>query len=115
MVGGDAQTAKLLEAAGHVTALTRGAEDAFLRASRYDAIVLDSALAPPLALVLCRGLRARGVEQAVLMLVGQDAAAVRIEGLDAGADDCLSTPIVVDELLARLRALARRSAGRFDT
>jgi DNA-binding response OmpR family regulator len=111
VVGGDAQTTRQLEAQGHVAARTRGAEDTFLRASRYDVIVLDSALPTPLALALCRGLRARGVEQAVLLLVGRDEPTARIEGLDAGADDCLSTPFLVDELLARLRALVRRSPG----
>ena len=113
MVGGDSETAQQLAAEGHVTAFTRGAEDTFLRADRYDAIVLSSALAPQLALALCRGLRDRGVDRAVLLLVGQDAPAARIEGLDAGADDCLSTPILVSELLARLRAIVRRSS-QFD-
>ena len=112
VVGGDARTAQLLERRGHAASLSTGAEQTFLDAGRYDAILLGSALGPPLALALCRGLRARGVQTAVLLLVEQNAALARIEGLEAGADDCLSTPFMAEELLARLRAIVRRSSVR---
>jgi len=56
----------------------------------------------------CRRLRADGVRTPVLMLTARDAVADRVTGLDTGADDYLVKPFVFEELLARLRALARR-------
>ena len=59
---------------------------------------------------VCRPLRERGVWAPVLMLTARDAVADRVAGLDAGADDYLTKPFAFAELLARLRALARRGA-----
>ena len=61
---------------------------------------------------VCRALRERGVAAPVLMLTARDAVDDRIRGLDAGADDYLPKPFDFGELLARLRALMRRGAGR---
>ena len=61
-------------------------------------------------LEVCRRLRADGVWSPVLMLTARDALEDRIGGLDAGADDYLTKPFAFAELLARLRALARRGA-----
>jgi len=78
--------------------------------TRYDAIVLDVMLPDLDGFEVCRRLRADGVWAPVLMLTARDAVADRVAGLDAGADDYLAKPFAIDELLARLRALARRGA-----
>jgi two-component system OmpR family response regulator len=76
----------------------------------YDVIVLDIMLPDMNGVETCRRLRASGLWCPVLMLTARDAIEDRVEGLDAGADDYLVKPFVFDELLARLRALARRGS-----
>jgi len=76
----------------------------------YDVIVLDLMLPRKNGLDVCRDLRAQGVTVPVLMLTARDAVGDRVAGLDAGADDYLTKPFHFDELLARIRALARRRA-----
>ena len=78
-------------------------------ATRYDAIVLDVMLPGSDGYTICRELRERGIWTSVLMLTARDATEDRIAGLDTGADDYLIKPFAFGELLARLRALARRS------
>ena len=75
----------------------------------YDAIVLDVNIPEPNGFEVARRLRAKGVTSRILMLTARDAVGDRIEGLDAGADDYLTKPFAFDELLARLRALMRRT------
>ncbi len=77
-------------------------------ATEYDAIVLDVMLPGADGFEVCRRLRADGVWSPVLMLTARDAVEDRVAGLDAGADDYLVKPFSFAELLARLRALARR-------
>jgi two-component system OmpR family response regulator len=74
----------------------------------YDAIVLDVMLPGIDGFETCRRLRAAGVWAPVLMLTARDAVEDRVAGLDTGADDYLVKPFAFAELLARLRALARR-------
>jgi two-component system OmpR family response regulator len=74
----------------------------------YDAIVLDVMLPGIDGFETCRRLRADGVWSPVLMLTARDAISDRVAGLDGGADDYLTKPFSFVELLARLRALARR-------
>ena len=74
----------------------------------YDAIVLDVMLPGLDGFETCRRLRASGVWTPVLMLTARDAVEDRVAGLDSGADDYLVKPFAFAELLARLRALARR-------
>jgi two-component system, OmpR family, response regulator len=74
----------------------------------YDAIVLDVVLPGIDGFETCRRLRADGVWAPVLMLTARDAVEDRVAGLDTGADDYLVKPFAFAELLARLRALARR-------
>ena len=74
----------------------------------YDAIVLDVMLPGLSGFETCRRLRENGVWAPVLMLTARDAVEDRVAGLDSGADDYLVKPFAFAELLARLRALARR-------
>lgn len=74
----------------------------------YDAVILDVGLPDLDGFSVCRELRARDVWTPVLMLTARTAIADRVDGLDAGADDYLAKPFAIEELLARLRALARR-------
>ena len=74
-----------------------------------DAVVLDVLMPFVDGLGVCRRLRQEGNRTPVLMLTARDAVAARVQGLDAGADDYLVKPFALDELLARLRALLRRS------
>ena len=85
-------------------------EDALVRAAAtaYDAIVLDVMLPGIDGFETCRRLREAGVWAPVLMLTARDAVEDRVAGLDTGADDYLVKPFSFAELLARLRALARR-------
>ncbi len=75
----------------------------------YAVIVLDWYLPGKDGLTVCRDLRARGKTTPILMLTARDALADRVAGLDTGADDYLTKPFAFEELLARLRALLRRS------
>jgi DNA-binding response OmpR family regulator len=79
----------------------------------YDAVVLDLMLPRLDGWGVLAGLR-RGRKTPVLILTARDAVADRVRGLDAGADDYLVKPFELTELLARLRALIRRSAGQAD-
>jgi len=76
-----------------------------------DAIVLDVMMPFVDGLETCRRLRARGVAIPVLMLTALGEVADRVDGLDAGADDYMVKPFALEELLARVRALLRRSSG----
>jgi two-component system OmpR family response regulator len=78
------------------------------RASEYDAVVLDVMLPGMDGFETCRRLRTNGVWVPVLMLTARDSVEDRVAGLDTGADDYLVKPFAFAELLARLRALARR-------
>jgi DNA-binding response OmpR family regulator len=78
----------------------------------YDAIVLDIMLPKLDGLEVLRRLRSAGSQAPVLLLTARDGVEDRVAGLDAGADDYLAKPFAMSELLARLRALARRGAGR---
>jgi len=75
----------------------------------FDLIVLDILLPEMDGLSVCRELRKKGSRVPVLMLTARDAIDDRVAGLDAGADDYLVKPFAMKELLARLRALSRRS------
>jgi DNA-binding response OmpR family regulator len=80
----------------------------------YALLVLDIGLPGRDGLALLRGLRSQGSALPVLLMTARDAVGDRVAGLDAGADDYLVKPFDLDELLARVRALLRRAAGRAD-
>ena len=83
-----------------------------LESEEPDLLVLDLGLPGYDGLALLRELRAHGSVLPVLILTARDAVEDRVAGLDAGADDYLVKPFDLDELLARLRAIARRRGGR---
>ncbi|MQA15935.1 MAG: response regulator [Pseudonocardiaceae bacterium] len=78
---------------------------------RPDALVLDVMMPGVDGLEVCRRLRGTGDDLPILVLTARDAVADRVAGLDAGADDYLPKPFALEELLARLRALLRRSSA----
>jgi DNA-binding response OmpR family regulator len=86
--------------------------DIALLTQTYDLVLLDLGLPRRDGLAVLRSLRARKVRTPVLIATARDSVAQRIEGLDAGADDYVLKPYDLDELLARIRALLRRAAGR---
>jgi len=86
-----------------------------LRDHTYDLIVLDVMMPHLDGLETCRRIRAGGDDVPVLMLTAATAVDDRVEGLDAGADDYVAKPFALDELLARIRALLRRSTGGVST
>ncbi len=83
-----------------------------LESEEYALLVLDIGLPKISGLDLLKWLRQRGSDLPVLMLTARDTVADRVGGLDSGADDYLVKPFDLDELVARLRALLRRSAGK---
>ena len=89
--------------------------DTALRSQRYDLMLLDLGLPQRDGLDVLKDMRGRKDLTPVLVLTARDAVGDRIAGLDAGADDYLLKPYDLDELLARIRALIRRSAGRADS
>ncbi len=86
--------------------------DTALDAETYDLVLLDLGLPRRDGLTVLRRLRARKDRTPVLIATARDAVAQRVEGLDMGADDYIVKPYELDELLARIRALIRRAAGR---
>jgi two-component system OmpR family response regulator len=79
-----------------------------VRGGGYDVVVLDVMLPDVDGFETCRRLRAHGVWAPIIMLTARDAVEDRVRGLDSGADDYLTKPFSLAELLARLRALVRR-------
>ena len=76
-----------------------------------DVIVLDVMMPHVDGLETCRRIRARGIKTPILILTARHEISDRVAGLDAGADDYMVKPFALEELLARLRALLRRSSG----
>ena len=102
-----------LEERGSVADISSRGEDAVWMASStpFDVVLLDVMLPGIDGFETCRRLRARGVWTPVLMLTARDAVEDRVAGLDGGADDYLTKPFSFSELMARVRALARRRPG----
>ncbi len=80
----------------------------YLENKTVDVIMLDVMMPNLDGLTACRRLRARGDKTPIIMVTARAETSDRVSGLDAGADDYLTKPFVLDELLARLRALSRR-------
>ncbi len=88
--------------------------DIALRSQHYDLVLLDLGLPRRDGIEVLKALRARKDNTPVLVVTARDAVQQRVAGLDAGADDYVLKPYDVNELLARIRALVRRSSGRAD-
>jgi two-component system OmpR family response regulator len=109
--------------AGHLVDALRGAEyavdvagdgrraDDLARSEGYDAVVLDLGLPGVDGLTLLTGWRAAGLDVPVLVLTARSSWHEKVQGIDGGADDYLGKPFRMEELLARVRALIRRSSG----
>jgi two-component system OmpR family response regulator len=101
---------RALRGAGEAADVAIRGEDALWMAgaTRYDAILMDVMLPGIDGFEACRRLREDGVRTPILMLTARDAIEDRVAGLDGGADDYVAKPFDLTELMARLRALARR-------
>jgi DNA-binding response OmpR family regulator len=105
---------RTLEREGYVVDQATTGRDAIVAATRegHDIVILDLGLPDMDGLDVCRGLREAGYQGAVLILTARTRELDRVVGLDAGADDYLAKPFGLAELLARLRALLRRTTVR---
>ena len=103
--------AKGLREQAYAVDVASNGEDALYQASinSYDLAILDVMIPAPDGFEVCRRLRHAGLRFPILMLTARDATDDRVHGLDTGADDYLTKPFEFRELLARLRALLRRS------
>jgi two-component system response regulator MprA len=93
------------------TAHDGGAALSAVRETDFDLVILDVMMPHVDGIEACRRIRASGDRTPILMLTAKAAVGDRVEGLDAGADDYMVKPFALDELLARIRALLRRSTG----
>jgi two-component system, OmpR family, response regulator len=105
--------ARVLAAAGYVVETVGDGEEAWFRGDTedYGAIILDLGLPKMDGLSVLKRWRANGRRTPVLILTARGTWAERVDGIDAGADDYLPKPFQMEELLSRLRAIVRRSAG----
>ena len=105
---------RALELEGYAIELAGDGNDALSRLesnSEPDAVILDVLMPGLDGLEVCRRLRQSGKQLPVLMLTARGEVENRVAGLDAGADDYVTKPFALEELLARLRALLRRTTG----
>lgn len=109
-----ADVCKALSAAGFVVDVTQDGEDAWFRGDTedYDAVVLDLGLPRMDGLAVLKRWREAKRTMPVIALTARGSWLERVEGIDSGADDYLPKPFKMEELVARLRAIVRRSAGR---
>src|SRR5580704_9192385 len=103
--------AKGLREQAYAVDVAANGEDALHQAAvnTYDLVILDVMIPAPNGFEVCRRLRESGLRIPILMLTARDTTDDRVRGLDTGADDYLTKPFEFRELLARLRALLRRS------
>jgi DNA-binding response OmpR family regulator len=109
-----ADVERALVAAGYVVDRESKGEEAWFRGDTedYAAIILDLGLPGMDGLAVLKRWRASGRTTPVLILTARGSWSERVDGIDAGADDYLPKPFQMEELLARLRSILRRSAGR---
>ncbi len=105
---------KELEARGTVVQVVYHSDEGYLLATTqpFDVLVLDIMLPGRDGLSILRNLRERGLSVPVLLLTARSELNERLEGLNLGADDYLTKPFYVEELVARVQALARRASGQ---
>ena len=120
IVEDDKQVARSIERAlllgGYRADIAEDGQQALARADvePYDLILLDLLLPAIDGVAVCRELRERNIKTPILMLTARDAIRDRVRGLDAGADDYMTKPFATEELLARIRALSRRTTSGVD-
>jgi DNA-binding response OmpR family regulator len=120
LVEDDARIARVVERAlveaGHRIDVVHDGTDGLVRAEggAYDLLLLDVMLPGMDGVDVARALRRQKVRTPILMLTARDAVADRVRGLDAGADDYLTKPFALEELLARVRAMGRRGVDGLD-
>ncbi len=104
---------EILEMNGYLVDSAYDGEEAleFLKLSEYDLIILDIMLPKIDGYEVCKIARTRGIETPVIMLTAKDQTKDKVHGLDLGADDYLVKPFDIEELLARIRALVRRTSA----
>jgi len=109
-----ADLARGLEAAGYVVEVVGDGEEAWFRGDTedYAAIILDLGLPGMDGLTVLKRWRSNDRRTPVLILTARGSWAERVDGIDAGADDYLPKPFRMEELLARLRSIVRRSVGQ---
>lgn len=102
---------------GYIVEMAHSAGDGWeeVLAHPPDLVILDVMLPDMDGMSLCRALRQEGQQMPILMLTARDAVPDRVAGLNAGADDYLPKPFAFEELLARVRALLRRTGGGNET
>src|SRR5437667_9014694 len=108
---------RALELEGYEIELAADGQEALYRLetdAQPDAVVLDVLMPGVDGLEVCRRLRGGGNRVPVLMLTARDEVQNRVAGLDAGADDYVTKPFALEELLARVRALLRRTSDGED-
>lgn len=105
--------ARALAASGYVVETAHDGEEAWFRGDTedYGAVILDLGLPQMDGLAVLKRWRANGRRMPVLILTARGSWAERVDGIDAGADDYLPKPFRMEELLARLRSIVRRSSG----
>ena len=108
-----ADVERALVAAGYGVETIREGEEAWFRGDTedYGAVILDLGLPGMDGLAVLKRWRANGRHMPVLILTARGSWAERVDGIDAGADDYLPKPFRIEELLARMRSIVRRSAG----
>jgi len=108
-----ADVERALRAGGYLVETVRNGEEAWFRGDTedYGAVILDLGLPGMDGLAVLKRWRANGRTMPVLILTARGSWAERVDGIDAGADDYLPKPFRMEELLARLRSIMRRSAG----
>ncbi|AQX27657.1 MULTISPECIES: response regulator transcription factor [unclassified Bartonella] len=107
------QLAKAVKDAGYVSDSAFNGEDGYFLGSTesYDAVILDIGLSCMDGIQVVEKWRKEGYSMPVLMLTARDRWSDKVRGIDAGADDYVVKPFHLEEVMARLRALIRRSAG----
>lgn len=112
-----AEVAEALSAAGYIVDAVRDGEEAWFKGDteEYDAVVLDLGLPGMDGLSILKKWRANDRRFPILILSARGSWSERVEGIDSGADEYLPKPFHMAELLARLRAIIRRSAGNANT
>lgn len=106
--------AKRLEKEGYCVDCCYNGEEAldYIDAGEFDAVILDIMMPEKDGIEVLKTMRARGIDTPVLFLTARDSISDRVAGLDAGAEDYLIKPFAFDELLARIRVMIRKKAGR---